>query len=415
MPQGILYLVFQLMSNNELKNTLVPPLRFPEFRDTEGWEVRELSEFITERSESPNKKIPLYSLTIEEGVVPKTERYERSFLVKDEEEAYKMIYPNDFAFNPMNLRFGAIARYSGNENVALSKYYNIFHCDNSVDARFCEMYFKSYGMLTHYNDIATGTLIEKRRVHFSNFLQLKINFPKLSEQQKIASCLASLDDLITAESQKLDALKAHKKGLMQQLFPVEGETVPRLRFAEFLDTEGWEEKAISDIAKVTTGNKDTQNKIETGKYPFFVRSQTVERINSYSFDGEAILTSGDGVGVGKNFHYINGKFDFHQRVYCIYDFDKNVLGKFIYMYFSEHFYKRVMQLSAKNSVDSVRMSMITEMPIYIPSLAEQQKIASCLSSLDELIKAENDKLEALKGHKKGLMQQLFPNTNEETI
>jgi type I restriction enzyme S subunit len=139
-----------------------------------------------------------------------------------------------------------------------------------------------------------------------------------------------------------------------------------------------------------------------------VRSQTVERIDSYAYDGEAVLTSGDGVGVGKNFHHINGKFDFHQRVYCIYDFAKQVSGLFFYLYFSEHFGERVMRMSAKNSVDSVRMAMITDMPVLFPSLAEQQRIATCLSSLDTLITVEAQKLEALKTHKKGLMQQLFP-------
>ena len=186
--------------------------------------------------------------------------------------------------------------------------------------------------------------------------------------------------------------------------------VPVLRFPEF--SEKLKNCVISDFAHVTTGNKDTQNKVDNGDYPFFVRSQTVERINSFSYDGEAILTSGDGVGVGKNFHYIVGKFDFHQRVYCIYNFDKTVSGKFIYQYFSENFYKRAIQLSAKNSVDSVRMSMITEMPISLPELPEQTKIAACLSSLDDLITAQTQKIEALKTHKKGLMQQLFPQEGE---
>ena len=186
---------------------------------------------------------------------------------------------------------------------------------------------------------------------------------------------------------------------------------PELRFPEF---EGeWDVTKIQDIAKVTTGNKDTQDKIDNGKYPFFVRSQTIENINSFSFDGEAILTSGDGVGVGKIYHYIIGKFDFHQRVYCLYDFDDDVAGKFAFFYFSEHFYRRVMQLSAKNSVDSVRRAMITEMPFYKPSLQEQQKIAATLTSLDTLIAAENEKLEALKAHKKGLLQQLFPAKGEK--
>ena len=197
--------------------------------------------------------------------------------------------------------------------------------------------------------------------------------------------------------------KAVKKGLE-----------PRLRFPEFEDFGVWEETTLDEVAKVTTGGKDTQNKVDGGKYPFFVRSQTVERIDTYSYDGEAILTSGDGVGVGKNFHYINGKFDFHQRVYCIYEFKKDTLGKYIFHYFSEHFHKRVSKLSAKNSVDSVRRSMVTEMPIGIPKPKEQKKIADCLSSLDEVIVAQGEKVEALRNYKKGLLQQILPHEGQST-
>jgi type I restriction enzyme S subunit len=161
----------------------------------------------------------MFSLTIEDGITPKTERYERSFLVNDEVDAYKLVLPDDFAYNPMNLRFGAIGRHSGNENVAVSKYYNVFACDNTVNPRFCEIYFKSEGMVAYYDDMAIGSLIEKRRVHFSAFLKFNIRFPQLPEQQKIADCLSSLDELIASQSQKLDALKTHKRGLMQQLFP----------------------------------------------------------------------------------------------------------------------------------------------------------------------------------------------------
>jgi len=196
-----------------------PRLRFPEFQNAGEWEMRELSDFITERNEFPTEKVPLFSLTIEAGVTPKTERYERSFLVNDEADAYKLVLPNDFAFNPMNLRFGAIGRHSGTEKVAVSKYYNIFSCDKSVDSRFCEIYFRSEGMVAFYDDRAIGSLIEKRRVHFAAFLKFNIRFPRLPEQQRIASCLSSLDALITAEAQKLAVLKTHKKGLMQQLFP----------------------------------------------------------------------------------------------------------------------------------------------------------------------------------------------------
>ncbi|MDI3321980.1 restriction endonuclease subunit S [Pinibacter soli] len=201
----------------------VPKLRFKEYRSSGAWTLRKFGEFIAERSEFPLKEVPLYSLTIEDGVTPKTERYERSFLVKNEDDAYKLVYPNDFAYNPMNLRFGAIARHRGNDKVALSKYYNIFHCDNSVDSRFCEKYFRSHGMIAHYDNIATGSLVEKRRVHFSDFLKLSNLFPELSEQKKIADCLSSLDDLIEKEAQKLDRLNTHKEGLLQQMFPSKNE------------------------------------------------------------------------------------------------------------------------------------------------------------------------------------------------
>jgi type I restriction enzyme S subunit len=196
-----------------------PRLRFPEFRDAPEWEPRKLAEFITERCEPASADIPLYSLTIEAGVTAKTERYERSFLVTDETDAYKVVRPDDFAFNPMNLRFGAIGIHSGHQPVGLSKYYNIFSCDESVDSSFCDIYFRSDVMVALYDKIATGSLIEKRRVHFDRFLKLDIPFPSRAEQQRIAACLSSLDGLIAAQSRKLDGLRAHKKALMQQLFP----------------------------------------------------------------------------------------------------------------------------------------------------------------------------------------------------
>ena len=197
----------------------IPEFRFDEFEGNGEWKKRKLNDFIKERSETPIEKTPLYSLTIENGVTPKTKRYERAFLVKDKKEAYKIAHPNDFAYNPMNLRFGAIGRHVGIGKVALSKYYNIFYCDKSVSSFFCEIYFKSYNMINYYNDVAIGSLIEKRRVHFSDFLKFKKLFPSLPEQEKIATTLSSLDALISAQAQKIEELKQHKKGLMQGLFP----------------------------------------------------------------------------------------------------------------------------------------------------------------------------------------------------
>ena len=178
--------------------------------------------------------------------------------------------------------------------------------------------------------------------------------------------------------------------------------VPHLRFPEF--TGEWEKCKFKDVCKVETGNKNTQDKVENGLYPFYVRSQNVERINSWSFDGEAILTAGDGVGVGKVFHYSIGKIGVHQRVYILNDFKCD--GKYLYNYFSNRFYNRVKRLSAKNSVDSVRMEMITEMPLSLPSLEEQSKIGCLLSLLEERITTQNKIIEKLQSLIKGLAAQL---------
>lgn len=176
-----------------------------------------------------------------------------------------------------------------------------------------------------------------------------------------------------------------------------------MRFPEF--TEEWERKRFKDVCNITTGNKNTQDKSDDGIYPFYVRSQIVERINSWTFDGEAILTAGDGVGVGKVFHYSTGKIGVHQRVYILSDFKCD--GKYLYSYFAGNFYNRVKRMSAKNSVDSVRMEMIADMPISLPSNEEQKKIGHLLALLDERIATQNKIIEKLQSLIKGLNDSLY--------
>ena len=172
--------------------------------------------------------------------------------------------------------------------------------------------------------------------------------------------------------------------------------------------EDWDLDFIENIAHITTGNKNTQDRKDDGEYPFFVRSQTIERINSYSFDGEAVLTAGDGVGTGKVFHYINGKFDAHQRVYRMSGFSEHINGYFFYLYFSNHFYNRIMQMTAKSSVDSVRREMIAKMPIPLPpTKAEQEAIAEALSDTDALIESLEQLIVKKRHIKQGAMQELL--------
>lgn len=139
------------------------------------------------------------------------------------------------------------------------------------------------------------------------------------------------------------------------------------------------------MCSISTGKSNTQDKVEDGIYPFYVRSPIVERSNRYLYDEEAVLTVGDGVGTGKVFHYVNGKYDLHQRVYRMFDFSDEVSAKYFYYYFSNHFYEIVMAMTAKTSVDSVRYEMIADMDFSIPNLEEQKKISAYFDHLDHLI------------------------------
>ena len=170
--------------------------------------------------------------------------------------------------------------------------------------------------------------------------------------------------------------------------------------------EDWEVVTIQHIADITTGNKNTQDAEESGKYPFYVRSQNVERINSYCFDCEGVVTAGDGVGTGKIFHFVRGKFALHQRAYLIYNF-RGLNPLYFYSYFSQNFYERINQMTAKSSVDSVRKEMIENMQILKPPLAEQKAIATALSDVDALIAALEKKIAKKKLIKQGAMQQLL--------
>lgn len=169
----------------------------------------------------------------------------------------------------------------------------------------------------------------------------------------------------------------------------------------------WEVRAIGELACVCTGNANTQDKVDTGKYPFYVRSPIVEHIDEYGFDTEGVVTVGDGVGTGKVFHYVNGKFALHQRCYLIDRFCPLLDSKYFYKIFSSRFYDRVMQMTAKSSVDSVRREMITGMLIPVPPLPEQRRIAAALSDADAWIESLEKLIEKKKLVKQGAMQELL--------
>ncbi len=245
-------------------------------------------------------------------------------------------------------------------------------------------------------------------LHLEEIAKFRIALPPLPEQKKIAKILSVWDQTIDQVGKLIDSKQRLKKGLMQQLL------TGRMRFPEFGTPvkekgnlpEGWKIVKLGDVATISTGNKNNKNKIEGGKYPFFVRSQTIERINSFSYNGEAILVPGEGK-IGKVIHYINGKFDFHQRVYKISDFNSFIYGLFLFYNLKAYFPQQARRFSVRMTADSLRRSAFTLMKFPYPPLAEQTRIAAVLSSCDREIELLKKKQEKLKEQKKGLMQKLL--------
>ena len=328
----------------------------------------------------------------------------------------QMGWANDFLYNKPSVlsgRKGSInkPRYI---NVPFWTVDTLFYSQvhNGYDEKFMFYKFCLIDWM-NYNE-ASGV----PSLNASTISNVKISVPKKPEQTAIATALSDVDNLIQSLDKLIAKKEAVKTGTMQQLLT--GKT----RLPEFATREDGSKKElkqtelgkipedwgidfIKNVIKITTGDKNTQDKIDTGKYPFFVRSQTIERINTYSFDGEAVLTAGDGVGTGKIYHYINGKFDYHQRVYLMYGFGDKLDGYYFYLYFSNNFYDRIMSMTAKSSVDSVRREMIADMQIALPSKPEQTAIATILSDMDTEIQALHQRLDKTRDIKQGMMQQLL--------
>lgn len=168
----------------------------------------------------------------------------------------------------------------------------------------------------------------------------------------------------------------------------------------------WKDDKVSNLVDISTGCRDTQDNKPSGKFPFFVRSPIVERIDVADYDCEAVLTAGDGVGTGKVFHYINGKFAAHQRVYVMNNF-RDVDGKYFYYYFSKNFITEVEKYTAKSSVDSVRRAMIADMQFPHPEIPEQEEIVDVLSSFDAYIDDLAELIEKKKGIRDGALEDLM--------
>ena len=398
----------------ETKPALVPKLRFPEFRSAQGWEPKKLAEIchlITNgranaQDHEENGKYPLF---------------DRSSVIKKSNDFFfdteAVILPGE------GMRF--VPKYfRGKFNLHQRAYALMRH---QGDGRFV------YHSLDYFQDILAeravkSTVLSLRLPIVENFV---IGCPKVAEQQKIADCLSSLDELIAAQARKVDALKTHKNGLMQQLFPREGETQPRLRFSDFKCASHWRRETIGSVASFSSGGTPSKANPEywNGSIPWVSASSMYDLVIDKADHYVTPAAIGNGTKIAKKgsvLILVRGSMLFKRVPICIagvdvafnqdvkaLDVDASINANFL-LYQLLAFQDRLSINETGIGAGKIELDHLKGFVLFIPDSPEQQHIASFLTSLDALIADETQKLEALKTHKKGLMQQLFPSPDEAT-
>ncbi|QRQ89286.1 restriction endonuclease subunit S [Cupriavidus oxalaticus] len=416
------------------KNALVPRLRFPQFREAGEWQEKELAKFLTESRIEGSAGDIAKKITVKlwgKGVFAKQESIKGSENTKYyKRRAGQFIYSKlDF----LNQAFGIVPEeLDGLESTVDLPCFDI---GEELDPVFLLEYVKREDFYKKNGEIADGGR-KAKRIQTEVFLSFPIALPaQKAEQQKIADCLSSLDELITAETQMLDTIKAHKSGLMQQLFPREGETVPRLRFPEFQDAGEWEEHDLgSKVTKVGSGITPAggeKNYKKSGRP--FVRSQNVgwghlllddvafiDEETHRSFAGTEIsqfdvLLNITGASIGRSAvadsRIVGGNVNQHV---CIIRTTVELSPIFLNQFLiSQYGQCQIDSFQAGGNRQGLNFAQVRSFSIPLPpEVDEQKKIADLLSSLDDLIAAQSQKIDALISHKKGLMQQLFPVLDE---
>ncbi len=402
-----------LMKNNP-KKSLQPKMRFPEFRDVGDWEEKRLGDVANKTASKITlngleNNIGIYPVYGASGIIAKIAEYscddEHVGIIKDGSGVGRVIL-----CPPKSSIIGTLDSIKANkENFTKFIYYWLTQAPLHL--------YVIGGAIPH--------------IYFKDYSKIRFERPSIKEQQKIADCLSSLDELIEAEDQKLETLSTYKKGLMQQLFPQAGETTPQLRFPEFRNATEWEPKKIGDedFASLHKGKGISKADIfkdgETpcirygelytnyGEVIFEVFSKTNCQTSSLFFSkkndviipasGETkidIATASclmlDGVALGGDLNVIRSNHN----------------GVFLSYYLNGTLKNKIAKVAQGDSVVHLYLSQLSKLEIFLPKLPEQKRIADFLSSIDDLITSQTKKLESLRLHKKGLMQQLFPNVSE---
>ncbi|WP_142352558.1 restriction endonuclease subunit S [Streptococcus suis] len=406
------------------EKSTVPRLRFPGF--TDAWKQRKLGEVLKERNESrsPSADVPLVSFTVENGVTPKTERYNREFLVRDENKKYKFTQLDDIVYNPANLKFGAIARNKYGAAV-FSPIYVTYGVLSEAHPLFVELIVTSTNFIQRALRYQEGTVYERMAVKSFDLLRSEILLPALPEQEAIGNFFSDLDQLITLHQRKLDDVKELKKALLQKMFPKgNGNDFPELRFPEF--TDAWKQRKLGEVSKrVTRRNKELISSLPltisaqhglVDQEEFFNKQVASKDVSSYY-----LIKKGE---FAYNKSYSNGypwgaikRLDRYEMgvlstLYIVFKPTSLICSDYLVSYYDTvNWYKEVSMIAAEGARNhgllNIAPNDFFKTRLFIPTLPEQEAIGNFFSDLDQLITLHQRQLDHLKLLKKALLQQMF--------
>ena len=396
-----------------------PQLRFEGF--TDDWEERRLSEVLRERNnqQPQSMEYPLVSFTVENGVTPKTDRYEREQLVVGDKSSkkYKVTVLNDIVYNPANLKFGAISRNKYG-NAVFSPIYVTFSVNNDVTMpEFIEMLITRKDFIKRALKYQQGTVYERQSVSPENLLSMNLYLPGKLEQEKIGTFFKHLDDTISLQQRKLDLLKEQKKGYLQKMFPKNGAKVPELRFAGFADD--WEQRKLNEVSDIYDGTHQTPKYQDNGV--MFLSVENIKTLTSNKFisreafedefkirpqRGDVLMTRIGDIGTAnvvetdEDLAYYVSLALFKSEELNPYFLQASIYAPFV----QDQIWKRTLHIAFPKKINK---NEIGQVPINVPTLAEQTKIGSFFKQLDDTIALHQRKLDLLKEQKKGFLQKMF--------
>lgn len=416
------------MSNKmDAMKTLLPNLRFPEFESAGGWEIKQLGELL---SNSPDYGLNAPAVTYSEKLptyLRITDISEEGYFLKENKVSVNADVTNenylvegDIVLARTGASVGKSYRYRVEDGKLVFAGYliRIKPDKKRIDSSFL---FNFLSTDQYWNWISVNCVRGGQPgINASEYASLSIPIPPfdnkngIAEQQKIADCLTSLDDLIAAQSQKVEALQDYKKGLMQNLFPAEGESVPRLRFPEFQSAGEWEEKTLESVCDMQAGQfvsaPDISEQYKNGLYPCYGGNGLRGYVSTFTHSGEYSLIGRQGALCG-NVNFGVGKF--HATEHAVVATEKNNIdAKWLFYTLG---FLNLNQYATGQAQPGLSVTVLEKVNIAVPTnKKEQQRIAELLSAIDEQISVQGEAVAALKVHKKGLMQQLFPSEGNLT-